>query len=254
MSKVALTYNHTKTEPDFSSWGMDDDSFEKYLDGTPKMKIPPPSQGMKGACHTTHKPLPITVDGITYNVYGGSCITPVINDMDTFVGLDYGMKRTTRYYPWNKGTEFLYSITDMKAPANAEEFAKLIEFLGNEVLEGRKVFVGCIGGHGRTGTVFSALVAHLTGIADATTYVREHYCHKAVESTEQINFLNQHYGVTKVSPTKGLLLAKGQSESYPAKKEKSYQAYTSLPKHPDAVTPVMVDGQIHGKNKIRHCA
>jgi hypothetical protein len=52
--------------------------------------------------------------------------------------------------------------------------------------EGRRVEVGCIAGHGRTGTVL-ACMAILAGVGteDAIDWVREHYCSKAVETGPQ---------------------------------------------------------------------
>lgn len=245
---VSMTNDHTALNPQFSSWG-DDDGFEEYLSNPVAPLSRKKSNNSYQSCHATHKPLPIVVDGVTYEIYGGSCIHPLVHDMDIFVGLDYGMSRTSRQFPWHKGTEFLFSISDMHAPDNVEEFKQFIEYLATALKDHKKVFVGCIGGHGRTGTVFSALVAHMTGMADATVYVRENYCKKAVESIEQILFLNKYYGVTKVQPTKGNLghILQGNKDA-----KKSYSQITSsgFVKAADTVTPVRVEGQIHGKNKI----
>jgi hypothetical protein len=68
--------------------------------------------------------------------------------------------------------------------------------------DGKTVHVGCVGGHGRTGIVISAIVAELTGKKDAIQWVRKHYCKKAVESKAQVQFLMKHYGVTEVTGTK----------------------------------------------------
>lgn len=57
----------------------------------------------------------------------------------------------------------------------------------NMIEKGDVLEVGCIGGHGRTGT-FLALVAMRNGVEtpeEAITYVREHYCEKAIESDVQ---------------------------------------------------------------------
>jgi hypothetical protein len=52
--------------------------------------------------------------------------------------------------------------------------------------DGMSVEIGCIGGHGRTGTVL-ACMAVLAGVPgkDAVTWVKTNYCKKAVESTRQ---------------------------------------------------------------------
>ena len=51
---------------------------------------------------------------------------------------------------------------------------------------GQRVEVGCIAGHGRTGTVL-ACIAVLAGIpaGDAVAWVRDHYCAKAIEPPYQ---------------------------------------------------------------------
>ncbi len=51
---------------------------------------------------------------------------------------------------------------------------------------GERVEVGCLGGHGRTGTALACL-AVLTGTLadDAVAWVRGNYCYKAVETDVQ---------------------------------------------------------------------
>lgn len=165
------------------------------------------SDGWKGGntgtgfqrCYHTHPLLPIG----KYVVSGGSCSSPVKNDADIYIGLDYGMKQHKQRLPWEPGHAIHYEIQDMHAPKDAEDFKKLISWLAEEIEGGAKVHVGCIGGHGRTGTLFAALVAHMTDEEDAITYVREHYCKKAVEAKSQIEFLVKHFGCKTAKPTKG---------------------------------------------------
>lgn len=157
-------------------------------------------------------------------IYGGAAHSPIVGDADIYVSLDRGMDADTKGYPWNGGRQFIYfPITDMSAPADAAEFKKLISWLAAQVKAGHKVHVGCIGGHGRTGTVFSALVKEMSGNVNAIQYVRDHYCPKAVESATQVDFLVKHYGVARVKGAKSY-------DSYvsPAKFEKKsfYDRYT----------------------------
>lgn len=172
---------------DFDDWDMGKSSFQR--------------------CYVTH---PALIVGET-KIYGGSCSSPIIKDADVYVGFDSSMTRTFRQYPWEQGTEFLYRITDMAAPDDIESFKKLIDFLMYALADGKKVHCGCIGGHGRTGTVFAALVAAATGEKDAITYVRKHYCKKAVESASQVAFLHKHFGIKEV---KGYKSGKGWGESH----------------------------------------
>jgi protein-tyrosine phosphatase len=55
---------------------------------------------------------------------------------------------------------------------------------------GESVEIGCVGGHGRTGTAL-AWLAFLTGphAADAVAWVRAHYCPRAVETAAQERFI-----------------------------------------------------------------
>ncbi len=184
--------------------------------------------GLTPRCYESHPPLPLP--GTDFVVYGGNCSTPVVTDADIYVGLCTSMKHTARSWPWKVGTEFLFSITDMQAPNNPDEFKKLIKWLKKQIDAGKKVHIGCIGGHGRTGTVLAALVAEY-GELDAINYVRKHYCKKAVESSVQINFLHEHFGITKVTPSKG-----GGSWSANAQKPSSKRKLTGNPAKATHVT------------------
>jgi hypothetical protein len=148
-------------------------------------------------CYESHPPLPL-VNGLV--LYGGSCITPVVTDADVYVGLDQGMKRTLRRFPWESGEEVFFPVPDGAAPADKASFVKLIDWLCNQLQAGRKCHVGCIGGHGRTGIVLSAVVKIMTGNEDAITYARENYCKKIIETQEQVKFLTTTFGITKAEP------------------------------------------------------
>jgi hypothetical protein len=146
-------------------------------------------------------------------VYGGSCLSPAVFDADVYIGFDHGMKLTAASWPWHadKGpVEVYFPVTDMHAPMDAVEFRNLVEWTAAQIKAGKKVHAGCIGGHGRTGTFFAALVAFMTGETDAITYVRKHYCQKAVESESQIKFLEKHYGVKPVAGSKSRTYSTGK--------------------------------------------
>ena len=205
-------------------------------------------------CYEDHPQLPIVVGDKTYVITGGSCTSGNTKGHDVFVGLDHGMKMTARQFPWEEGVEIFYPITDMGVPENLPNFKKLIEYLSDSLRAGLKVYVGCIGGHGRTGLVFSALVAHMTKMKDATTYVRKNYCERAVESTKQVDWLAKHFGVKKVKPAKTGDWSKGTGRSdtyydnlhakWPGKGNGNV---TSL--RGDVVKPMTCTWNIHGDNK-----
>jgi hypothetical protein len=150
-------------------------------------------------CYKTHAGLKIG----EYTVYGGNCATPAVHDADIYVGLDPSF--STFLLPMcafgreDRSCERIYYyIRDMSVPGDPNEFKSLIDYLIKNIRAGKKVHIGCIGGHGRTGIVLAALANVLGGIEDAITYVRENYCEKAVETAEQGRFLNRHFGIKEV--------------------------------------------------------
>lgn len=173
---------------------MNYDPAWSYMDDTMKKasKVAP-------RCYESHPALPIG----DYLIYGGSCGTPTVKDADIYIGFDYNIRQTEDAYPWNnKVIEVYFPIKDQHAPVNVIEFKKMVTWTVEQLRAGKKIHAGCIGGHGRTGLFFAALVAQMLGEADAITYVRQHYCEKAVESQEQVDFLHKHFGITKVEPRK----------------------------------------------------
>ena len=188
----------------------DEDSFGKDYGMSPKYPVKAASHdGSSGGtlhkfgggerCYHSHAAL--TLPGTKLKIYGGSCIDPAVKDADVYIGFDSGMKMTRRHWPWEDGTEILFKITDMAAPEDPVAFRKLVEWVRGELVAGRKIHCGCIGGHGRTGTFLAALVSTY-GEKDAIGYVRKNYCKKAVESSSQTKFLVQHYGVSEATGTK----------------------------------------------------
>lgn len=154
-------------------------------------------------CYESHPPYEI-VEGVF--IYGGSCSYPIVKDADVYGGFDAGMRFSGGKYPWSNEAggpvEFLFSISDMRAPKDPAEFRKMIEWLAEQLLAGKKVHLGCIGGHGRTGMVLAALRKHMADDADAITHVRQHYCKKVVETSEQTAWLEKHWGIKPVAGSK----------------------------------------------------
>ena len=134
-------------------------------------------------------------------ILGGSCLHPA-KGYDIYVGLDTGMDTETMHFPWDDKVGFLYRITDMQSPKSPKSFSKLISWLCLALDKGKRIHVGCVGGHGRTGLVLAAIAKEINCEMDAITWVRDNYCKKAVETQSQVNFLHKHYGIKKVEMSK----------------------------------------------------
>jgi hypothetical protein len=156
-------------------------------------------------CAHSHPALVIPLaDGTSVTIYGGAAGSPVHKDCDIYVELDAYSAGVLRPFPWEEqdGGKLVikYPVTDMQAPKDPAGFKKMVKWIVEQLLVGKKVHIGCIGGHGRTGTLLAAIVKELTGNVDAISFVRQHYCKKAVESDSQSQFLAKEFGI---KPEKG---------------------------------------------------
>ena len=75
---------------------------------------------------------------------------------------------------------------DFGVPEDLDALRRALTDLLDRARTGESVEVGCLGGHGRSGTALACL-AVLTGTPanDAVAWVRANYCEKAVETDEQ---------------------------------------------------------------------
>jgi hypothetical protein len=87
-------------------------------------------------------------------------------------------------------------INDFSVPSDAKAVEYALTDTFDAAIDGKTVYVGCMGGWGRTG-LFLALMAKAAGVADPVTYVREHYTPKAVETREQKAYVAK-FDVTNV--------------------------------------------------------
>lgn len=241
--KKNLDFLNSKSEDDVDIWWGKP---SKTTSGTASYK----------KCSHTHKPLKIG----EYFIYGGACASPIVTDADIYVGFEHGMQTFNKNLPWVEGEAFEFLIVDMGVPPSVELFKGLLKYLSDSLIAGKKVHIGCIGGHGRTGLVLSALVRYMTNNKEAIQYVRDNYCVKAVESETQINWLNKHFGIDKVKPSKSSLgsssiakwgavssvpYSKGSSRTYAelaASKTSSPEGFTFI----ESVKPVRVKGSVWG--------
>jgi protein-tyrosine phosphatase len=80
----------------------------------------------------------------------------------------------------------IYPWPDLGVPRDARQVARALRWLLEQATDGRRVEVGCAGGHGRTGTTLAGLLV-LQGLSArrALSRIRGRYCEHAVESAEQ---------------------------------------------------------------------
>jgi len=79
-------------------------------------------------------------------------------------------------------------IHDFDVPHDEADVDLAIEVTLGALLAGKRVYVGCMGGWGRTG-LFLALLAKTCGYDDPIAYVRANYTPRAVETKEQETFV-----------------------------------------------------------------
>jgi hypothetical protein len=79
---------------------------------------------------------------------------------------------------------------DFGVPSDSVPVVAALRSLLERARGGDRVELGCLGGHGRTGTALACL-AILSGVppSEAVTWVRENYCSNAVESRQQEAFV-----------------------------------------------------------------
>ena len=79
---------------------------------------------------------------------------------------------------------------DFSLPADPAAFAAALTSVAARLRRGDRVELGCLGGHGRTGTALACL-AIVAGAPPETAvdWVRAHFCDKAVETDDQQAFV-----------------------------------------------------------------
>jgi hypothetical protein len=101
---------------------------------------------------------------------------------------DYGLYFDPRWRPpWDHGH---LDWPDFGLPADARGMSSDLTLVRDRARAGQLIEIGCMGGHGRTGTALACL-AHLSGVQrqEAVSWVKDHYCSSAVESPEQAAFV-----------------------------------------------------------------
>lgn len=166
--------------------------FKVIRGGKPKAKANCP------ACHSD-----IELGGGV--IVGARCGNPRPG-YDIYIGLDkYTYRLAPHPYPWEGDRveiQFCFPIADMGTPDNIIQFAELIYWMCTQLQAGKRIHIGCIGGHGRTGLVLAALRKHVDNDTNAGAWVRKNHCEHAIETQQQVDWLYKHFGIKKVKPSK----------------------------------------------------
>jgi protein-tyrosine phosphatase len=86
----------------------------------------------------------------------------------------------------------IYPWPDLGLPRDPRRFRRALRWVLEQAVRGRRVEVGCAGGHGRTGTTLSGLlVLQGMGPREAVRRVRRSYCDEAIESREQASMVRR---------------------------------------------------------------
>lgn len=106
---------------------------------------------------------------------------------------DFGLYADYGWRPWWRN-EFI-NWPDFKLPVDYDMAFEQIDSAYQRILKGEVVEIGCIGGHGRTGTMLACLYALANQEMDGSKvieWVRSTYCPQAIEGVSQEWFV-KHY-------------------------------------------------------------
>lgn len=177
------------------------DSYDNYKQ--PKGFVFDPKKPPAFGCTSYHPPLQLNINDKSVEIFGSSCLNPNIKDADIYISLDSMAEDYQWERPWERnGREHIrFFIKDGGVPTNLSQFDKCLDYTIKALDEGKKVHVGCIAGHGRTGLFLAALAQKTIGTkleneyVSAIDYVRDTYCNNAVENMRQVLFLHAVYKV-----------------------------------------------------------
>lgn len=129
-------------------------------------------------------PLPAT-DRNFWEIAGGS----FYNRPETYVGVNLAREVM-------RPADYRIAIDDFSHPTK-EQVDEVIVDVVRHILKGERVYVGCMGGRGRTG-LFLAILAKVFGQDNPVAYVRRHYNRHAVETAAQRRFVNTYQAPSSV--------------------------------------------------------
>lgn len=124
-------------------------------------------------------------DGTAVTAVSFDAIDPYVRDQLPAYGLYLDH---TWEPPWPH--EYL-DWPDFGVPDNSATVISTLTTMLQRAHDGESIEIGCLGGHGRTGTAL-ACMAVLTGCPpdEAVAWVRRHYCPEAIETPAQVMFVH----------------------------------------------------------------
>lgn len=140
----------------------------------------------------THKQMELHRHRSVVTLPDGTHVTAVSFDAEDPYGRDdsptYGLYLDHRWEPpWPHDH---LDWPDFGVPESTASTTTALQSLLEKARAGQRVEVGCLGGHGRTGTALACLAVQAGQPADtAVDWVRTMYCRKAVETPEQETFV-----------------------------------------------------------------
>jgi hypothetical protein len=154
-----------------------------YEEGEPPRCTDPDHERRRFDVHRHRSPV-VLPDGVGLTAVSFDPADPYGRDRPP----DYGLYLDPRWRPpWAHDH---VGWPDFGVPGDKAAVAAALRTLHDRACAGERVEIGCLGGHGRTGTALACL-AVLSGHPpdEAVAWVRTRYCPKAIETAEQEAFV-----------------------------------------------------------------
>lgn len=105
--------------------------------------------------------------------------------VDLIVNLTNNDEKKIRLY-CTKAKVIQFVIPDRRVPEDVREFCALVIHLANEIKDGKKLYIHCKGGHGRSGLLVAAILCYLHKITPKQSFIRTSAYHatRPVHSTK----------------------------------------------------------------------
>ena len=142
---------------------------------------------------------------------------------------------------------------------NLDRLRRLVGVVRSNWTAKRTIEIGCVGAHGRTGTLLAALLIRVEKMkaADAIKEIRKRYCDNAIETISQERLLHEFNNEKFVAPKTVPYTSTKYTRNY-SKPKKEYTGYwaehpqlghfyeinADLPEVHDSITPRIIDDDV----------